>query len=439
MTALPDTSRTTATPVFPIAPRIIMAIVMFCVMFGGLGGWLITAKLNGAVIAGGTVAVQDNVKSVQHRDGGTVSAILVRDGDTVAAGQVILQVEDAQTKAELAIVTGQIVELTARKARLIAEREGAATIVFPEAFARENAVEIGSARDEERLFNGKRNHRLSQISQLQEGILQIEIEIEGLTGQQTAKADEVRIVQTDLDRTKTLLDRNLLEVGRLTTVERDQARMRGELSEIKSATARAQSRVNEIRLQILGIDDTARTEAQQELSNVQTKLAELTERRDALADRLSRSDVRAPISGIVNELNVHTVGGVITPAETLLTLVPLDAELNIEFRISPAQIEQVRQDIRAKVRFPAFNQRTTPELLGTVTNLSPAPSRDPVTGEPFYKGLVDIDAAELEKLGDAVLMAGMPVEVYVQTEERTVASYLMKPLVDQFGRAFRER
>ncbi|SHF89046.1 HlyD family secretion protein [Loktanella atrilutea] len=439
MTALPNTFRTIPTSDFPIAPRIVTAILMLCLMIGGLGGWLITAKLNGAVIAGGTVAVQDNVKTVQHRDGGTVSAILVRDGDTVAAGQVILQVEDAQTRAELAIVNGQIVELTARKARLIAEREGAVAIAFPAGFASDKADEIASARDEERLFTGKLTHRLSQISQLEEGIRQIEIEIAGLNGQRDAKADEVRIVQADLERMQSLRDRNLTEIGRLTTVEREQARMRGELSEIESATARAQSRINETRMQILAINDTARTEAQQELSSVQTKLAELTERRDALQDRLSRADVRAPIAGIVNDLSVHTVGGVITPAETLLTLVPLDAKLDISFRVSPAQIEQVRQGIKAKVRFPAFNQRTTPELFGTVNSLSPAPSRDPVSGETFYKGLVDIEAAELSKLGDAVLMPGMPVEVHVQTKERTVASYLMKPLVDQFGRAFRER
>lgn len=439
MTAFAQTPAPTAAPGFPIAPRIVLAILALCLMFGGLGGFLVTARLNGAVIASGTVAVMDNIKTVQHRDGGTVSAILVRDGDTVAAGQVMVQIEDAQTRAELAIVRGQIVELTARKARLIAEREGLDAIRFPDGFAQTDSAEIGSAQDEERLFTGQRSHRLSQISQLEQGILQIESEIEGLTGQRAAKADEIRIVQSDLERTKSLRDRNLLEVGRLTTVERDQARLRGELSEIVSAAARAQSRINEIRLQILSINETARTDAQHELSTVQTRLAELSERRDALTDRLSRTDITAPIAGIVNELNIHTVGGVITPAEVLLTLVPVAAELNIEFRVSPAQIEQVRSGIRAKVRFPAFNQRTTPELFGTVSHLSAAPARDPVTGEPFYKGQVDIAAAEMAKLGEAPLMPGMPVEVYVQTEDRTVASYLVKPLVDQFGRAFRER
>jgi HlyD family secretion protein len=215
--------------------------------------------------------------------------------------------------------------------------------------------------------------------------------------------------------------------------------MRGELGEIDASMARARTRRSEIRLQILAVDEISRTEAQRELSLVDTKLSEILDRRTAVEDRLSRTNIRAPISGTVNELKVHTIGGVITPAEVLATIVPENAKLKIEVRLAPVSIDQVAVGQPAKLRFSAFNQRTTPELKGEVVHVSPATSRDAATGETYYLGNVFIPPSELAKLGGETLRPGMPVEVYVSTDERTALSYLAKPLADQFNKAFRER
>jgi HlyD family secretion protein len=426
-------------PGFRLWSRILLGTVVFVVMIGGVGGWMVTAELNGAVISPGMMVVDQEMKEVQHRDGGIISEIAVREGDTVRAGQVLLRLEDAQTRAELAIVQSQLVELVARKSRLLAEREGQSDIVFPDGFVAASADAAAIADGELRLFNGQQTNRRSQVQQLELGIVQIGEEVKGLDSQHQAKDDEIALVQEEYDRTQLLYDRGLTEIGKMTSIERELVRLRGEIGEISSASARAQTRISEIRLQILSIDETSRTEAQRELGFVNTSLNELRERENALEDRLSRIDVRAPIDGVVNELNIHTIGGVVSPAEVLVTLVPTAADLKVEFRLAPISIEQVSVNTPARVRFTSFNQRTTPELFGTVTYVSPATSRDTGTGETYYLGRIDIPAEEMAKLGDVDLVPGMPAEVYVQTEERTVASYLARPLVDQFNRAFRER
>lgn len=439
MTMSTSPMETSEMPGLGLMSRIVIGSATFLLLVGGVGGWMATAELNGAVISPGMMVVDQELKEVQHRDGGIISEIAVREGDTVAEGQVILRLEDAQTRAELAIVQSQMVEQIARKARLLAEREGLTEITFPEGFV-ESSLEAGAIADGElRLFTGQQTNRESQIQQLELGIVQIGEEIRGLESQRLAKSDEVSLVQNEYDRTKSLYDRGLTEVSRVNSIERELVRLRGELGEIDSSSARAQTRISEIRLQILSIDENSRTEAQRELAAIDTSLNELREREEALKDRLSRIDVRSPIDGVVNELNIHTIGGVVSPAEVLVTLVPTEADLNVEFRLSPINIEQVSLNSEARVRFTSFNQRTTPELFGTVAFLSPATTRDPASGESYYLGRIHIPADEMAKLGDVELLPGMPAEVYVQTEERTVASYLARPLVDQFSRAFRER
>ncbi|MGO4916446.1 HlyD family type I secretion periplasmic adaptor subunit [Pseudogemmobacter sp. W21_MBD1_M6] len=440
-------NRTTGTAqgsdAFRIGPRVIAGFVLGLFLIGGVGGWAATAKLSGAVISPGVVIVDQNLKQVQHRDGGIVSEIAVKEGDVVAAGQVLVRLEDTQTRAELSIVRGQIVELTARKARLTAEREDLPEIVFPAGYTaatpEATAVAVAVANGELRLFNGQRTSRESQKQQLELGIVQIGEEIVGLDGQRSAKREEIALVETEYEKTRDLAARKLIETTRLYTIDRERVRLRGELGEIDAAAARAATRASEIRLQILSIDETARTEAQRELNLVETRMSELNERAFAIQDRLSRTDIRAPIAGTVNELNIHTVGGVISPAEVLVTLVPTNSRLKVEIRLAPVSIEQVTEGQSARLRFSSFNSRTTPELTGTVVHVSPATSKDPGTGEHYYQAHVEISAEELAKLDNRTLLPGMPVEVFVQTEERTVVSYLAKPLLDQFNRAFRER
>ncbi|MHB2264875.1 HlyD family type I secretion periplasmic adaptor subunit [Aliihoeflea sp. PC F10.4] len=419
--------------------RMLAGGALGALLIGGVGGWAATAELSGAVIAQGIVAVDQDLKSIQHRDGGIVSFINVRKGDLVREGDVLIRLEDAQTRAEIAILKTQIDELAVRRARLFAERDGEGTMIVDEILDQDDPAVKLLIRGEMRLFTGNRSHRESQKQQLELSITQIGEEITGLRSQQLAKDDELVLVEDEYSKIKGLADKGLVEGSRASAGARDRARLRGESGEIDAAIARAKARMSEVRLQIIAIDENARTEAQRELSVVETRLAELRERKTAAQDRLTRTDIKAPIAGTINELNVNTIGGVITPAEILATIVPLDARLKIEAKIAPAQIDQVAAGQAARLRFSAFNQRTTPELEATVQHVSPATTRDTATGEIYYLADVEIEHSEIIKLDGKALIPGMPVEAFVETEPRTALSYLAKPLTDQFERALRER
>jgi HlyD family type I secretion membrane fusion protein len=423
---------------FRLGSRVTAGIALGALLVVGCGGWAAMAQINGSVIASGMVKVDQNLKVIQHRDGGIVSQIAVREGDFVKAGQVMLRVDDVQTKAELSIVSSQLSELVARRARLIAERDGMEAIPVPQEgtflVSEADLVSYGEVR----LFEGNRVNRESRKEQLRSEIAQLEQEIKGLQFQQIAKIRELDLVRAEHGKLKGLADKGLVEGSRVYGISRDVARLTGEVGEVDASIARARARMSSINLQIIAIDENARTEAQRELSTVATKISELNDRRFALEDRLSRTDIRAPQSGIVNELSVHTVGGVITPAETLATIVPENATLKIEAKLSPVDVDQVFVGQSAKLRFSAFNQRTTPELKGEIAYVSAASTRDPATNTTHYLADVRIDASEFAKLSGQPLKPGMPVEVFVATQERTAISYLSKPFTDQFAKAFRE-
>lgn len=424
---------------FRFGPHVFGGTMLAALLVTGVGGWAATAKLSGAVIAPGAVVVDQNLKSIQHRDGGIIADIAVREGDLVETGQVLIRLEDAQSRAELSIVRSQLVKLEARRARLLAERDGLPEIEFSSVYGDDPEFAETVILGETRLFAGNRAQRESRQHQLRLTIHQTEEEIEGLEAQLQSKADEIRIVQEEHARLQSLVDSGLMEVSRLYNFTRDSARMLGEQGEIEAAIARARMRISEINLQILDIDELSRTEAQRELSEVEATLSELSDRRVVLEDLLARTEIRAPISGTINELNVDTVGGVISPAEVLVTIVPQDARLRLEARIAPAMIDQVGANQATRIRFPAFNQRTTPELNGKVTHVSPATSRDAGTGEAYYLAVVDVPETELQRLNGRSLLPGMPVEVYITTDSRSAMSYLVKPIADQMSRAMTER
>jgi HlyD family secretion protein len=286
---------------------------------------------------------------------------------------------------------------------------------------------------------GNRQNRESQKQQLQLGISQLEEEIKGLSAQRDAKLDELVLVDLEHKKIKGLTEKKLMETSRKYVIDREMAKLKGESSEIYASIARSKARQSEIGLQIIAIDEAARTEAQRELSAVEPKISELKEKKIAIEDRLWRTDIRAPLTGTVNELFVHTIGGVITPAEKLATLVPAQAALKIQAKLSPTDIDQVFYGQPARMRFSAFNQRTTPELSGKIAYVSPATSSDPASGDIFYLADVMVPAEELAKLKGNVLLPGMPVEVFISTEQRTAFSFLAKPLTDQFSRAFKEQ
>lgn len=433
-------ARPSVRPVFDrLAGRVVLGIALAVALLGAVGGWAMTARLTGAVIAMGTVKVDENIKRIQHRDGGIIAEIAVSEGDEIAAGQVLFRLDDVQSRAELSILSAQLAEAEARRARLIADRNGDTEIRFPaEILGRGPAGVEDVVAGEIRLHEGNLANRQNQRQQLELGVEQIGEEIAAMEAQRAAVVEELAMVEESHSRLDDLASRGLLESTRLEQSARDRVQLRGRLGEIDANIARSRARIGEVRMRILAIDEIARNEAQRELVTVESRISELSDRRAAVADRLTRTEIRAPIAGTINELSVFTVGGVITPAEVLATIVPADADLRIEVRLPVTAIDQVYLDQPARVRFSAFNHRTTPELKARMVQVSPATALDTATGESFYVGRVELDPGEAAKLGGLELLPGMPAEVYLATQEQTAAMYFVRPLLDQVERAFRE-
>lgn len=423
---------------FTIGKQVVFASAVMLMLAVGLGGWAATAALQGAVIAPGTFVVERNVKKVQHNYGGIVAAINVENGDLVEAGDVLLRLDPTQILAELGIIRSQIVELTARRARLAAERDNLADVAFPAGFVEQGADAQAAAAGERRLFAENRRTRESQKEQLRLRIAQLEEEITGLAAQRDAKQGEIAIIRRELEQVRALYDKQLTAVTRVYAMEREEQRLSGELGGLVAQIARARGQISEIRVQILAVDETARAQAQRELRLVDGKLPELAEREIAARDRLERIDIRAPQKGIVHELAVHTIGGVVTAAEQILLIVPEEDGLTIEARIAPVDVDQVSVGRPAKLRLSAFNQQTTPEIAGRVVQVSADVTVDPKTGLSYYLARLEMDDKHRRTIGDLELVPGMPVEVFISTGERTALSYLAKPLTDQMNRAFRE-
>ncbi len=414
-----------------------LAVMGLLVLAGA--GWAASSELAGAVIARGKVVVDGNVKKIQHRTGGIVAEIRVRNGDRVEAGDVLLRLDDTQIRAELGVLKAQRAELLGRRARLTAERDGLEEIVFPKELLGEDAEAKAIRAGERRLFEAGRKALAGQRAQLRERIAQLRQEIEGLIAQRDAKAHELVLVKKELARVQAMYERKLIPVTRLLSMQREQIRVQGEHGALVAQISRTRGRISETELQILAIDQTTRKEAQTTLREIEGKLAELAERLTAAEDRLRRVDLRAPMTGIVHELTVHTVGGVISPAEPVMLIVPDREALAIETRVSPADIDQLHIGQKAMLRFSAFNQRTTPELEGRVTRISADITRDEKTGEPHYVVRIGVAPGEWKRLGKGRKpVPGMPVEAFIQTAARSVLSYLVKPVTDQLSRAFRE-
>ncbi len=423
---------------FSLKKHVILAAGIMSFLVFGVGGWAASATLSGAVIAPGQFVVERNVKKVQHSYGGIIAEINVKNGDRVSAGDVVLRLDPTQIKAELGVIRSQLIELIARNARLAAERDGKATIVFPNGFEQSSPEAADAAKGEVRLFEEGRKTKDSQKEQLRLKIEQTKDEIQGLNAQRDAKTGELEVVQKELSQVKGLHDKQLTTAQRVNTLDREEKRLSGERGGLTAQIARANSQISEIRVQILGIDENTKVNAQRELRTAEARIAELLEREVAAKDKLNRIDIRAPRTGVVHELAVHTVGGVITTAEQLMLIVPEDDGLAVQARIQPNDIDHVVAGRPARLRLSAFNQAETPELSGVVSTVSGDVTNDPKSGMSYYVIRLEIDAESKKQIANLKLVPGMPVEVFMATGERTPLSYLMKPLADQMKRAFRE-
>jgi HlyD family secretion protein len=418
--------------------RVVFGLVLVVLLFVGFGGWAASSSLSGAVIAPGRVVIESSVKKIQHLTGGIVKEIRVKNGDRVEAGDILLRLDDTQTKATLGIVQSQINELTARKARLAAERDGAATIEFPAGFGDLTAEIRQIAAGERRLFDAKIKTAEIKKAQLRERIGQYNNEIDGLVKQEKSKAQESALVAEERARLEDLYRRQLLPVTRVLAIRRDAVRIEGEDGALLAQIARLRGQIYEVQLKIVEIGETLMLDAQNEYRDTESRIAEFNERKIAAEDLLKRVDIRAPRSGMVHELAVHTVGGVVGPGEVIMGIVPMEESRTIEVHVAPTDIDHVAADQVVLLRFPAFNQRTTPEITGTISRIAAEVSHDTESGTTYYTARVDVADAELAKLKDLKLIAGMPVEAFIQTGTRSALSFLTKPVTDQIARAFKE-
>lgn len=419
----------------------LLGVIGLIVVLGGVGGWASTTEISGALIAPGSIVVDSDVKKVQHPTGGVVGALNVHDGDTVHAGDVVVRLDDTMLRSNLGIVSNGMDELTARAARLGSERDGLDEVSMPAAFEgrQSDPYVIKVMEGERRLFAMRRAARAGQKEQLQQRIVQLNEEVKGLTAQQEAKGQEIELIQRELTGVSELWDKKLIQLTRLTALEREAARIGGERAQLIATMAQSRGKVAEINLQIFQIDQDLASDVSKELREVEGKLGEFSERKVAAEDQLKRIDIRAPQDGIVHELGVHTVGGVVGPGEQMMLIIPAHDSLSVEAKIAPQDIDQLALGQTASLRFTAFNARTTPQLDGVVSRISADTTTDQRTGQSYYTIRIGIPPSELERLGDAKLVPGMVVESFVKTSDRTVLSYLIKPLADQVTRAFRER
>ena len=409
-----------------------------------IGGWAGFVPLSGAVTVPGNLVVQSNVKAIQHPTGGVVAEIAVSNGMRVEAGQLLVRLDATQARSSLQVVSKQLDEYRAKIARLVAERDGLSEPEFPaDIMARSDDPGVKAVlASEQSLFNARTTTRKSQKELLQSRVAQLGEEITGLESQLQSKASEIDLIGSELKGVQELYDKRLVPLTRLTTLQRDSARIEGERGQMVSSIAETKGKIGEAQLQIVKIDQDFRTDVAKDLNDAQSKEAELAEHTIAAKDSLDRIELRAPTAGVVNQLNVHTIGGVIKAGDTIMEIVPDSDDLLVEAHVQPKDIDDVKMGQTALVAFDALNARTTPKLNGVVSYVSADASKDRDqlgSAGPVFTVRVMIPEEERRRLGDAQLIAGMPTELFLKTGSRTMLSYLFKPITEQLGHAFVER
>ena len=406
----------------------------------GVGGWSAWASIGGAVIASGIVAVEGKPKTIQHIDGGIVGEILVRDGDAVGAGDVLIRLDPTAIRSNLAIVESKWHEALAIQSRLEAELRGHNKPVPPvELFFELDKPEIADLVVGQRmLFEARFASRQGQIKQLDVRVDQYREQIDSLTLLKRANQKQKKLLARELDNLRHLNAQGHVPTRSVRKLEQDVARLEGEFASHLANIAKTKGALAETEAQIIQVQHDFNEEVATELREIVATTRELREERVTALDKLNRIEIRSPVGGLVHGLNAHTIGGVIAATEPIMEIVPQDDRLMVEARIEPQHIDQVHVGQMAMLRFPAFNQRTTPELSGLVVNVSADRLEDQANGLAYYEAQIDISRDQLDRLGGLNLLPGMPVDSFIKTGERTALSYLVKPFTDQLQHAFRE-
>ena len=420
----------------------LLGLFSLLVLIGGFGSWATFSSLSGAIIASGQIEVEKNRQVVQHPDGGVVAEIVVEEGELVQRDAVLVRLDPSAEQSEMAIIEGQLFEMMARRGRLEAERDALSKISFDPRLAHQASKDPEVAelmQGQKRLFEARRasiDHQSEQLAKQREQVLN---QIEGLAAQQTALSIQLELTEEELTNQQTLFDRGLAQAAKLLDLKRAAVQLHGQIGDLTARTAQASVRITELNVEIDALQTQRREKAISDLRDQQFRFLELEERHRALQQKLARMDIRAPVSGIVYGLAVHAPRSVIRPADPVLFLIPQDRPLVIAARIEPIHVDQIFLGQEVAFRFSALDQRSTPELFGTVTLISADAFQDQNGQQPYYRAEIILRDGELARLPPEItLIPGMPVDAFIRTAERSPLNYFLKPLSDYFIRAFRE-
>ena len=427
---------------FPTFKPMMLGTITLLILVGGFGLWGVMAEISGAVVASGQIEVDQNRQIVQHPDGGVVAEIAVDEGDSVIAGQTLIKLDPTLEKSELAIIESQLFELMARHGRLEAERDGNQTVDF-DATLKERASNDPSVAElmsgQQRLFDARSETASNQVAQLSKRKGQIRNQIEGLDAQQIALQRQLDLIAEELSDQQSLLNRGLAQATKVLALQRTEAQLSGQMGDLSARKAEYEGRITEIDIEITSLDAGRREEAITNLRDQQFRALELEERARALHEKLSRMDIKAPVSGIVYGLTVFAERSVIRPADPVLFLIPQDRPLIIAARVEPIHIDEIFTGQEVTLRFSSLDQRTTPELLGRVVQISADAFQDDARQISYYRAEIVLSEGEQDKIPQGItLIPGMPVESFIKTNDRTPLAYLVKPLADYFAKAMRE-
>lgn len=415
-----------------------IGLIVLLVTFGIFGSWAAFAPLDSAALAPGVVTVKGNRKTVQHLEGGIVAEILVTDGELVEPGQPLITLDATQSRADLGVLRGQYFTARAMESRLIAERDDLDAIVFADDLVTLDERAHEAMRNEEQIFNARRNSRMGEVEVLEQRIEQLGSQVNGLRALVASKEELNRSFAEEIKDLTELLSEGFVDKIRLREMERNVSRTRGEIADHQATIAQAQMKIGETRLEILQLNKAFKTEVVDQLAEVQAKLFDVSERINAIQDKVQRTVIRAPVSGIVLGLSTHTIGGVIQSGTPLLDIVPEDQELVVDARVAPMDIDRVEVGTEASVRFSAFKSATTHTVKGRVTRISADRLVDENSGEPYYLAKVEVLPEQLSLLRGLTLVPGMPADVLIKTGERTLLQYLIQPATNAFSRSLIE-
>jgi HlyD family secretion protein/epimerase transport system membrane fusion protein len=419
----------------------IAGVAVILIFVGGFGAWGALAPIAGAALAPGTVNPKGNRKTVQHLEGGIIAELRVAEGDLVQAGDPVVVLQETQARAGFEMLMDQRRMLEAQQVRLLAEQANRDIIAFPEWLLAESddpkvrelldaQLDLFAARRD--IIRGLKAILIKRIGQLNEQIAGLEAEIDSQTRQLT-------LIQEELEGKKTLLDKGLIPKPEYLRLARLKEEIFGERAQNRANVARAWQSIGETELEIVKIDLEAQDQIAEQLTKVQSELATVRERLSAQDDVLKRTVITAPVSGQVLNLRFHTTGGVVRPGEPVMDIVPQGADLVIEARVSPIDIDVVHPGQKAQVHLTAYGQRNLPIIMGTLRRVSADAFTDEGTGERYYMATIEVPLEELEAIPQTIqLTPGMPTEVLILTGERTLFDYMTRPLVDAVRRSFRE-